>query len=847
MWRISVQAAWQHRRRLLATSLSVVLGVAFLVATLVVGDTLRAGFREAFTDVNAGIDAVVRADTAFGSDASAQSGLLNSGLVAGVRAVDGVAVVAPQVQGLAQIVGADGQAIGGNGPPTLGVSWTDEPTLQSYELVAGRAPTAAGEVAIDAGAAQAGDLDVGDRTVVRTPAPVQVRIVGLLQLRGGPAGGTTITAFRLLDAQRHMLGSTDRISRILVGGADGVGQAQLVERIGEVLPAGSEAITGAALTDETLDELGSDFLDLFETALLMFAAIALLVALLSIANTFSITVAQRVRETALLRTLGAGRRQVVAAVVFEALVVGAVAAAAGLLAGLGLAAGLQPFLGAIGLDLERSTLVVEPATVVAASAVGIGVTLLASVLPAWRSARVAPMAALRDAATDRSGASPARAGIGAALLAAGLGAGVLAVTATTGAMPKAGAATALVCVGVVVLGPFLATPVSGALGSALGRLSRGGGGLARRNAMRNPRRTAATAATLLVGVTVVTLFTVAAASFKHTIDETVTRTFRGDLVVTAAGFSGSGLSPQLAADVAALPEVRRAVGLGLGAARLDGEEKVFTVTDVADAGRLLTLDVTAGSLSAADDGGLAVSSSTAAEQGWQLHAPVAVQFADGTSQDVPVAALFDAGPGDALGTIVMPAALFDAHAVQPTHTTVLVELADGVDVAAGRHAVAHVTAAHGNPSVLDRAEYAEAAAGNVDQLLAVVYGLLGLAIVIALLSVANTLSLSVHERIREIGLLRAVGQTRPQLRAMIRLEAVIVALFGTLTGVALGTFLGWLFIRALAADEGLGLFSVPLLQLAVVAGLGGLVGVRAAARPARRAARTDILVALATE
>ena len=847
MWRMTLKGAWAHRRRMISTSLAVVLGVAFLSGTLVLSDTLRAGVGLAFADVNAGIDAVVRGDSAFGSDLAGQRTLVDASVVGDVRGVEGVETAVAEIEGLAQVVGADGQAIGGYGAPTRGVSWTDDAAFRGYALVEGTAPQSSGEVAIDVGAAEIGGLDIGDSTIVRTPAPVNVTVVGLLELTSSSEAGATVTAFHFADAQQHLLGGREAVTRILVAAVEGVSQVDLVDRITAVLPDGNEAITGQALTDETLAEFGTDFLNLVETFLLVFAAIALLVATFSIYNTFSITVAQRTRESALLRALGASRRQVLASTVLEAVLVGAVASILGLVLGIGLSAGSQPLLGNVGVEMGSGSLMVERVTIVMCFVVGVGVTLVASVVPAFRASRVAPLAALREVAIDRSDTSRSRAIVGCVLTTAGVALALVATTAADAAIAQAGIAALLVCTGAVVLGPVAARPVSAAFGGVIGRLRGITGFLAGRNAMRNPRRTANTASALMVGVGVVTLFTVVGASVSATTDDAVSRTFGGDLAVMATGFSGSGISPQLVDDLTALPTVEHAVGLGLGAALVDGEEKVFTVADPHGLTGMLGLDVTDGSIGDLGMDGIAVAKASAADEGWELGTTVAVTFADGASESLTVAALYDGGPGDTVGSILMPTALWEAHAIQPTLTRVLVDLSEGVETEVGRQAVEVAAAAYGAPDVLDRDAYTEAAAGDVDQLLAIVYGLLALAIVIALMGIANTLSLSVHERIREIGLLRAVGQTRRQLRTMIRWESVIVALFGTGTGLGLGTFLGWVFIRAIAAEEGLGVFAAPLGQLAVVLLLGAIAGVLAAVRPARRATRLDVLTAIAAE
>lgn len=844
---VTLQQLWARKRRLVGTGLAVVFGIAFLSGTMVLSDTMRAGFETMFGQANAGIDAVVRGEATIGAEMGGQTAQVDAALLDDIRAVDGVATAAAEVEGIAQVVADDGTAIGGDGPPTLGLGWIDDPTLSSYELVEGRAPVGPGEVAIDTATADRGDLVIGDTTVVRTPAPVDVTVVGLVDLAGGtPADGPTFTLFDPTEAGSLLLGRTDVVTRILVAADPGVEEQVLVDRIEPLLPDGTEALTGTALNAELVDDIGADFLDFFERMLLVFAGIALLVATFSIFNTFSITTAQRTQQSALLRTLGATRRQVLGATMLEASVVGLVASAIGLLAGLGLATGLTLFMSARGWIVDTGGPVVLGDTVLAAMVVGLVVTVVAGVVPAIRASAVAPLEALRSAEIDRSDTSLVRAIGGALLTAVGLGLLVVAPDVVDPLLPMAGGAVATL-VGIVVLGPVVARPATGLLGTALLPLRGGTGALARENAMRNPRRTAATASALMVGVAVVTLFTVVGASIRATLDTEIRRTFGGDLVVLADGFSGSGLDPALAPALQADPAIDRTLALGLGVGLVDGEELVFSVADPAAVQELVGLEVTDGDLAAVDHDGIAVSADRAQQTGIEIGDTITIAFVDGAEQVLTVGALFEAGPGDGLSTHLVATETYAPHAIQRADTTIRILLADGVSVADGRAAVEAITSAHGSPVVLDRDEFSAQVSSDIDGVLAFVYGLLALAIVIASMGIANALSLSVHERVREIGLLRAVGQTRRQLRGMVRWESVLVAVFGTGGGLGLGSLIAWAAIRTTAASEGIGTFALPTTQLAIVLALGATVGILAAVRPARRAARVQVLTAIATE
>jgi putative ABC transport system permease protein len=847
MFRTTLKTISAHKRRLVATCTAVLLGVAFLSGTLVLGDTMRAGFSDLFSESNAGTDALVRSATEVGSDDFTERGLLDASVVDDVRAVDGVAAAEPQIEAGGQIVGKDGDPLGGNGPPTLAGNWIDDPTLNPYRLAEGRAPGAPGEVVIDRGSAEEGDLDVGDTTTVRTPEPIDVTIVGIATFGSADsAGPLTWAAFTTDYAEQVLLPAPGQVTGVVVSAADGVGQDALVQRLDPVLPDGSEALTGAELTAEQQDAIESDFVGFFETFLLVFAGVALVVATFSIYNTFSILVAQRTRQSALLRALGASRRQVLGSMAAEALVVGLVASAAGIVVGLGVATGIIALLESAGLGLPSDGLVVEAGSVVTAMIVGVVVTLAASAAPAIKASRVAPLAALRDVAVDRSAGSLVRAITGVAVTGAGV---VMTVAGTTGdgSLPTTGLGALLSVVGVVMLGPIVARPAAGALGSLLAARRGMSGVLARRNAMRNPRRTAGTASALMVGVAVVTLFTVVAASLKASIDEVVADQFAGDLVIETDNWStGGGLDPELAGAVGELPEVAVATGLGNAPMTVDGDDTVATVVEPAQLAEVLDLDTAAGSIADLGDQRVALSETYAEDNGLSLGDPVPVGFADGASEDLSVGAIFR--NDELMGDVILSKSAWAPHSAErATDMVLLIGLVDGVSTSDAQRAIQPVADRYAAPDVQDRDEYVDSVGGEVDQMLTVVYALLVMAIIIALMGIANTLSLSIHERTRELGLLRAVGQTRRQLRKMVRGESIVVAVFGTLGGLGLGSFLGWSMFQAIAAVEGLGTFALPTGQLAVVLALGAVVGLVAAVRPARRAAKLDVLKAIATD
>ncbi len=841
MFSLTLHNLWSHKRRLISTVLAIALGTAFLTGTLVLSDTMRATFSSVFTQANAGTDAIVathRIDT----DTTTQQGTLDQALVARLRGVAGVARAEGVVEGYGQLVGADGKPIGGSGPPTDAGNWVDDPGLNPYRLAEGRAPQTPDEVIVNRGAAKSGTLHVGDRTTLLTTDPVPVTIVGLSTFGDADSSsGVTSTAFTLEGAQRHVLHQPDKISRIKIAAQPGVSQDQLVERIRPTLPAGVEAKTGAQDAADQQRAINANFLDFFTTFLTVFAAIALLVAAFSIYNTFTILVAQRSRDAALLRALGATRGQVLTATVTEALVIGLAASALGIVGGLGVAALLRQLFAAFGSDLPASGLTLTGGTVLLSMVVGTVVTLLAAFLPARRSSRIAPIAALRDVAIDRTHAGVIRITIGVVLGIVGVGLTVTGVSASTLAVAALGAAATLAAL--VTLGPVLAGPGSRIIGWPL-QATRGiTGELARENARRNPRRTSATAAALMVGVTVVTLFTVFASSLTSSVAASVQRAFGGDLVVTAGPMGGAaGFSPALARDIAARPEVAGAVGMGQAGARIDGQDRSVGVADPRQLVRVLDIGVIQGSVADLGPTALAVSDTFARTKGWTIGSAVPMAFVDGAESTFTVGAIYTGS--DVVGDLAMSRAAWAPHAQQDLDDTVLVALAPGVRLADGKALVEQIARPYAGTVVQDREEYLASVASSINRTLRIIYVMLALAVLIALMGIANTLALSVLERRRELGLLRAVGETRRQVRSMIRGESMIIAVFGTLGGLGLGLFFGWALVRA-ASSQGIGVFAAAPSQLAVVLVAGAGAGVLAAVRPARQAARLDVLTAIA--
>ncbi|MFA1544406.1 ABC transporter permease [Actinomadura monticuli] len=824
---------WGRKRRMAGSLVAVFLGVTFLTGTLVLGDTLAASIDGYFSKAYGNTDVTVRNATKVSDAPWGARGQIDASVLDKVRQVDGVANAEPTIQGSGQLLAKDGTTIQSRGPRTAG-NWVTDPDLNPYHLVSGRAPRAPDEVVVNKMFADEGDLKVGDRTAVLTPRKVPVTVVGISKFGDEDAfGETSFTAFSLDGAREHVAMGGDRVSGIAVRADDGVGQAELASRIRPVLPAGAEAITNKAQVEEGMSLVESGFLRVFRIVLASFGGVALLVAAFSIHNTFAITMAQRTRESALLRALGAGRRQVVTIVGFEALVVGGAATLAGLAGGLGFAALLRQLFTRFRIGIAMEGLTVAATSILIAVPVGLLVTLVAALGPALKASRVAPLAALREVAAEASRPTETRLIVGGVFAAVAVGTVVFGAVTEQMAMAVAGALVTVVAM--VALGPVAARPVAALLGGPAARLRGVPGTLARDNASRSPARTAGAATALMIGVGVVTLMTVFIGSLRASLEDGVAGSFKGPIVVNAGNNETGGFSTALVQEAAGLPQVREVAGMGTGSMRVDGSPSTVSVADPSSLRRVLDLDVRDGGLTGA--GTFAVSAKAADDKGWHVGTPVAVTFADGASQKLTVGAVYR--NTDLTGDYLVPRAVWDAHTRQPLDTRAFVELDSGASAASARQALTDLAKPYGAPEVQSRDEFVAAQTEEMSGFITVVYGMLILAIVVALLGIANTLSLAVHERTRELGLLRAVGATRPQIRSMVRWESVIVALFGTGGGLGLGAFLGWGLGTALGNP-----FAPSAVQLAVIALVGAVAGALAAIRPARRAARLAILSAI---
>jgi putative ABC transport system permease protein len=679
-----------RKRRLAGVVTAIGLGVAFLAGALTLGDTLSANFTQLFGTATSGISVVVRSATAVSGGVVSARPPIPGSLLATVREVPGVAAAQPSITGTAQLLGSDGKAIGGLGPPRSAGNWIADPALTPYRLAAGRAPVGLHEVVIDRGAATTGKLRIGSVTTVLTPAPVRVRIVGLARFGTADSfGGAPYTAFSMAGAQRYLSRTPGRVSAIEVSAARGVSPGTLAARLDRVLPPGAQAVSGAALTQQTLSALNSEFLSALRIFLVIFAGIALLVAAFSIASTFGILAAQRAGETALLRAVGATRRQIFAGVLAEALIVGAAGSGLGLLGGLVIAELLKGLFDSFGFALPAAGLVVTAGSVMVSLAAGIMITVAVSAVPAVRASRVLPLEALRESAAEPAAPSRLRAAAGLTALTAGIVAIVLGLRGSgNGVLTTVGLGAVAAATGTVLLGPVVARAATGALGRPLAGWRGVTGTLARRSTQRNPRRTAAAATALLIGVAVVTLFTVYAASLRTADVNDVAGSFTGDIAISAGGFggggSGGGLSPALGRRVSQVPGVTTVSGLLKGQAVVGGRSGDVTAVIPATIGQVLDLHPVAGSIGRLAPDQIAVSQVEASDRGWHLGSRASLVLPDGTRAQVTVGAIYTSR--NLAGDTLLPIKLWAPHALQLTASVLFVKLGPGGSGREGRGA-----------------------------------------------------------------------------------------------------------------------------------------------------------------
>jgi putative ABC transport system permease protein len=841
MLRVTLKGVQGHLLRFLLTVVSVTLGTALIAGTFVLTDSINATFDSIFDTVASGIDVSVRGQKA---------GILEQGegnlreqlpvsLVDRLRQVDGVERAEPDLQGSAVLVGKDGTAVRSGGAPTLAFAYfPDDTTLQ---VMKGRGPASAGEVAVESATLARSKLVVGDVTsVVLAGRPQPVTIVGEVKFDASMGGASMIVFDRVTAAKAFA--PDGKVQSFSVVGERGVGQSTLRDRVAQVLPRGVEAITGAEYAKEQKKAL-RDAISFISTFLFVFAAVSVFVGGFIISNTFSMLVTQRTRELALLRAVGASRAQVLRVILGEAAVVGLAGGLVGLGVGTGLARGLQEFFAQLGLEISGG-LPVTLRTIVVTLLVGALVTVISAVRPALRASRIAPMAALRDDMVAAPKSVRLRGAVGIAMLGVGAVLATVGVTGSSVSWLTFAAGAVLLVLGALLAAPLAARPVVRVVAAPFVMVSGTVGRLARENVLRVPRRTATTASALMIGLALIGGISVVAQSTKASISDVVGRQLTTDFVL-----SGGGQTPfptTVAQEAAKLPGVRSVSTVELLSLRIGTGNLTAIVGEARGITENVRTDVTSGSLSALDRGELLVDETTAKNRGWQVGSTLTATVGSLTGQQLTVGGIYKNNP--VLGPALAPRSLY-LRAVPPAWQSdwyVYVKAKPGQDVAALRTELTALVKPFLVVSVQDGAEFTDSQAEQVNTMLTVIYVLLALSVIIAVLGVVNTLALSVFERTREIGLLRAVGLSRRQLSATITIEAVAIAVFGAVLGITLGLCLG-IGLRQGLADQGLGMLVVPWTTLIMMIVMAAVAGVIAAVLPAIRATRLDVLRAIVTE
>ena len=857
MIKVALKGLAGRKLRAALTALAIVLGVAMVSGTFILTDTIKSAFTTVFTVVYKHSDVVVSGRSAVsegGEGGERERGgipAFSESVLATVQALPGVAEARGGVEASAHLVGRNGKVISTGGAP--GLAYSVHPHGSQYlnplTLVAGAWPSGPGEVAIDANTAERHHYKVGETIgVIARGAEQQLRISGIAKIGGvSSLGGATMAIFDFPVAQKlfHKQGELDRIS---IAAKPGYTPEQLVSEIRPLLPANAQVRSGEAQAKQSTKETNG-FLKIIQDFLLAFGGVALFVGGFVIANTLSITIAQRTRELATLRTLGATRAQVLRSVMLEAFLVGLLASVVGLFVGLGLAKGLNSLFVSFGIDLPQAATVFATRTVVVSLLVGVLITTIAALRPAIRATRVQPIAAVREGAVlppgrfARFGPYAALVTIAAAvaLLLGGLLAGSLS-TATR--LLAIGVGAACLFVGVAMLAKVLVPPLASVLGWPATKFGGTAGRLARGNAMRNPARTASTASALMIGLALVTLVAVLAAGLKTTFQSSVNQLFHADYAVTATN-NFSPISTASAEAIGKVPGVEVVSGVLAGSGRaFQGKINVSGVSG--DISKVINVKWTVGSAAVPaelGENGAFVDKEYAKELHLHVGSPISVETPTGKVMHLLLRGIYSPPKGGApFGDVTISTRRFDAEYQNPQSVYTFINIAGGVD-AANTGKLQAALGGFPDAKVQTEAQFKENQEKGIDTLLNLLYVLLSLSIIVSLFGIVNTLVLTVFERTRELGMLRAVGMTRRQLRRMIRQESVVTALIGAALGIPVGVVLALMVGQAIEYPA----FTIPVGTLVVFVIAAILAGLVAAVLPARRAARLNVLEALQYE
>jgi len=851
---VSLKGLWGRKLRTLLTALAIVLGVSMISGTYVLTDTITAAFTTIVDHSFQNSDAVISGKVAFKNDNSntAEVPAFPASVLTKVRQLPDVAAAAGGIEDQAKLLGRDGKVIstGGGGSIAASVDPQNDGRFNPLKLVSGKWPVGSGQIAIDKHTADTKQFAVGDTIgVAADQGTRRFEITGIATYaESSSIGSATIAIFDVPTAQK-LFAKVGKFDGIQVAAKNGVTPEKLVSEIRPLLPATAKVKTSAAQTAEAIDDVNGS-LGIVQKFLLGFAGIALFVGAFVIANTLSITIAQRVREFATLRTIGGSRRQVLRAVMLEAFVVGTIASLVGLFFGLGIAKGLNALFVAIGVEFPKGDTVFATRTIIVSLTVGIVVTLLASLRPAIKATRVPPIAAVREGAAlpvtrlSRFGpiASLVTLALGILLLVYGIFAGGL---PTASRLLALGFGTLILFVGVSLNAKRAVRPLASVLGWPGARFGGTAGTLARENAMRNPSRTAATASALMIGLALITFVAILGAGLRASFGDAVDKLFVADYAVTAE----NGFDPftkQAGAAVTLAPGVTAVSPIRGGDARIFGDNTQVSAVQP-NLAKTVRIEWTQGSNVPAQLGkdGAFVSKDYAKKHHLKLGSPIAVTTPTAQVLHLQLKGVFDPPKGGSpFGDVTMSAATFDAHYAAPRDLMALVNIQGGV-TAANTARLEKALNAFPDAKIQTASQFKKTQEDDINLTLNVLYGLLGLSVLISIFGVVNTLVLSVFERTRELGMLRAVGMTRRQVRRMIRFEGIITSLIGGALGIVVGVFLAVLTTQALS-DQGI-VLAIPWRTMAVFIFGITVVGLLASVLPARRASRLNILKALQYE
>ncbi|MEV0640077.1 FtsX-like permease family protein [Streptomyces sp. NPDC050619] len=843
MFRTALRNVFAHKARLLMTVLAVMLGVAFVSGTLVFTNTISEAYQKSsakgFGQVDVAVDPEPQEDT---GNTVGKTPELTQALLDESTKVPGAASAIGVVSGFTAIADKDGKLIGGGFQSRGGNYWGTKDAR--YPLVSGHAPKGAGEVLIDSKTAERAGYEVGDTVRLSVNGPVlDPRIVGIFTTDdGNVAAGGSLALFDTATAQK-LFGKTGTYDEIAVKAKAGVTQAALQAELDKALPKDAvETTTGKQLADDQAHRISSQMSGL-KQGLLAFAGISLFVGTFIIANTFTMLVAQRTKELALMRAVGASRRQVTRSVLVEAFVVGTVAAVTGLAAGVGIGAGLRALMGTFDTAIvPDGPLIITPSTVAAALAVGILITMLAAWLPGRRAAKIPPVAAMSSVHAEATAKSLVlRNTLGALFSAAGIAVVLAATTMSSkGGQAPMSLGAALLIIGVFILTPLLSRPLIAAAAPML-RVFGVSGKLARQNSVRNPRRTAATASALMIGLTLITGMTVMAGSLQKSIDKRAASAIKADYVVSMA--NTNELSPDVEKKLKQLDDVTATSPMRQAPSRIDGESLYLTGVTGNTIGELTNLKVDEGSFKVGGAQAV-VEADIAKAYGWKAGSNFTVHYEDGKKQKLTVAGVYEGN--EMVGGILVDNATLSPHQTDPGDTAIMVKTSDGAS-SATKDRIEKALGSNPAIKVEGKEDLSNEVAKTFTLVLNMVYGLLAMAVLVAVLGVINTLAMSVFERSQEIGMLRAIGLDRKGIKRMVRLESLVICLFGGVLGIGLGVFFGWAAGELLSTKMATYELVLPWARMAVFLLMAATVGVLAALWPARRAARLNMLSAIKSE